>query len=200
MPHRNCGLEALESAIRNGLSLVDKWQDLAGKEGIIVAGLDAQNSSGWNAPVDGQELVYELVELLKSRYPVDPQRVYRFGHSAGAVFAMILGFVESEYFAAVAVHAGAFRDEADYSVVNYAGRKIPLAIFVGVDDRFFPLEDVRKTREALVKVGFSVELNEIPNHDHWYYDMAPKINRNASDFLKSRRLDSDPKYQPRLFR
>jgi poly(3-hydroxybutyrate) depolymerase len=183
---------------RDGDSLVSKWRDLAGKEGFIVAGPDAKDSSAWSAPIDGPDMVYELAEFLKSKYPIDPRRVYLFGHSAGAVFAMDLGFLESEYFAAVAIHAGAFRAETEYEVVNFAVRKIPMAIFIGDRDQFFPLRAARQTRDALLKVGFPVELNEIPNHDHWYYDMAPKINRNAWDFLKSKRLDSDPRYEQRL--
>jgi hypothetical protein len=35
----------------------------------------------------------------------------------------------------------------------------------------------------------------MPGHDHWYYDLAPKINKAAWDFLKKYELDSDPKYQ-----
>ncbi len=184
---------------RNGDSLVSKWRDLAGKEGFVVAGPDAKDPRAWNVPIDGPEMIYQLTELLKSKYPIDPRRVYLFGHSAGAVFAMDLGFLESEYFAAVAVHAGAYREEAEFTIINYAERKTPIAIFIGDRDQFFPLAAARQTRDALVKGGFPVELNEIRNHDHWYYDMAPKINRSAWEFLKSRRLDSDPRYKPRLF-
>lgn len=184
---------------RNGYSLVEKWQDLAGKDGFIIAGPDSRDSKAWNVPADGPDMLYELAELLKSKYPIDPRRVYLFGHSAGAVFALNVGLLESEYFAAVAVHAGAFRDESEYAVVNFAERKIPLAIFVGVSDQFFPLGVVRATRDALVKVGFPVELTEIPHHDHWYYNMAPRINRSAWDFLKTKQLDSDPHYETRSF-
>jgi hypothetical protein len=31
-------------------------------------------------------------------------------------------------------------------------------------------------------------------HDHWYYDLAPQINRDAWDFLKRRELNEDPRY------
>ncbi len=192
-------LITLHGSNRNGYSLVERWQDLGGKEGIIVAGPDAQNPALWSTPGDGPDMFYELAEVLKSRYPIEPRRVYLFGHSAGAVFAMGMGLMESEYFAAVAVHAGAFRSEAEYSVVNFAERKIPLAMFVGDRDQFFPIKAARQTRDALRRVGFPVELTEIPNHDHWYYDMGPKFNRWAWDFLKTKQLDSDPRYQTRAF-
>jgi len=32
-------------------------------------------------------------------------------------------------------------------------------------------------------------------HDHWYYDLAPQINRDAWDFLKRHELNEDPRYE-----
>jgi len=74
----------LHGSGRNGLSLVEKWKDLANKEGLILVGPDAQNSRGWKIPEDGPGFVHELIETLKARYPVNTRRMYLFGHSAGA--------------------------------------------------------------------------------------------------------------------
>src|SRR5204863_3917691 len=97
----------LHGSGRNGLSLVEKWKDLANKEGIIIAGPDAINSQGWNIPADGPEFLHDLTSELKAKYPIDPRRMYLFGHSAGAAFALYMSLYESEYFAATAIHAGA---------------------------------------------------------------------------------------------
>jgi predicted esterase len=176
-----------------GLSLVEKWKDLANKEGFIVVGPDA-DGSGWSTPRDGPEFLHDLVEELKSKYPINPRRVYLFGHSAGAVFALIMSTVESEYFTATAIHAGAFRTPEEYKTISSATRKIPLAIWVGTVDPFFPLTDVRATRDAFRSQGFTIEVSEMPGHDHWYYDLAPDINQKAWDFLKKYELPSEPKY------
>ncbi len=102
--------------------------------------------------------------------------------------------MESQYFAATAVHAGALaRDDAD--LMDSAKRKIPIFIQVGDSDQSFPLKVVRATRDALNAKGFAAELTEIPGHDHWYYDLAPKINLKAWEFLKSHELESDPVYR-----
>src|SRR3954447_26682959 len=71
----------LHGSGRNGNSLVEKWRDLASAEGIILAGPDASNSSGWSFPADGPDFLHDLVEDLKIKYPVDHSRVYLFGHS-----------------------------------------------------------------------------------------------------------------------
>jgi predicted esterase len=179
---------------RNGLSLVEKWADLAAKEGILLVGPDAQNPEGWHTPEDGPDFLRELVEGLKSKYPINTRRIYLFGHSAGAVFALNLSMFQSEYFAAGAVHAGSWREEKDFQVIEYAKRKIPLAIFVGDRDAFFPLTSVKATNDALRARGFPMEVTIIKNHDHWYYDLAQEINRNAWEFLQGHELNEDPKY------
>ncbi|HJQ33770.1 MAG TPA: alpha/beta hydrolase-fold protein [Pyrinomonadaceae bacterium] len=189
----------LHGSGRNGLSLVEKWKELAAREGFVVAGPDASSSQGWRTPEDGPGFIHELIEALKARYPLDPRRVYLFGHSAGAVFALNLAMMESEYFAAAAVHAGAWRERDEFSVIEKAKRRTPLAIVVGDRDPFFPLGDVRATEAALKGRGFEVEVTVMKGHDHWYYDLAPDINRGAWDFLARRALEAEPKYETYTF-
>jgi len=184
----------LHGSGRNGLSLVEKWKDLASKEGIILAGPDAANPDVWSPSKDGPDFLRDLVEHLKSKYPINSRRVYLFGHSGGAVYALMVSMLESEYFAATAVHAGAWREEQEYQVINAASRKIPLAIWVGTNDQFFPLQAVRATRDALQAKGFPIQVTEMPGHDHWYYDLAPKINQSAWDFLEKYELSADQRY------
>lgn len=188
----------LHGSGRVGFSLAEKWKDLAKKEGFIIVGPDSSNTQGWGTPQDGPDFLHELVEELKTKYPINPRRVYLFGHSAGASFALEMSLMESQYFAATAIHAGVLgQDDAD--LIDTAKRKIPIFIQVGDSDQYFPLKAVRATRDALNAKGFSVELTELPNHDHWYYDLAPKINRNAWDFLKKYELESDPIYRKFTF-
>jgi predicted esterase len=185
----------LHGSGRNGLSLMEKWTETASREGLIVVAPDSSDSQRWRTPEDGPDFLHDLVESLKTRYSINPRRVYLFGHSGGAVFALNMAMMESEYFAATAVHAGSWREKQEFSVIEDAKRKTPLAIFVGDRDEFFPLSSVRATETALKERGFPVELTIIKGHDHWYYDRAPEINRNAWDFLKQHGLNEDPKYE-----
>ena len=182
-----------------GLSLAEKWNDLAEKEGFIIVAPDSADSSHWSVPGDGPQFLYELVEAIKTKYPINPKKVYLFGHSAGAGFALLMSLYESEYFAATAIHAGAL-DEESMVLIDLAKRKTPIQIQVGTADQFFPLTDVRATRDQLNTRGFSVQLVEIPGHDHWYYDLAPKINQTAWEFLKTFELPGEPHYEEYKFR
>jgi poly(3-hydroxybutyrate) depolymerase len=184
----------LHGSGRVGMSLVEKWKDLAKKEGVIIVGPDSLDTRSWNMPQDGPDYLRDLVEELKTKYPINPRRVYLFGHSGGAIFALMMSLMESQYFAACAIHAGAL-PPSSYDLADSAKRKIPMFIQVGDSDRSFPLKVVRETRDFLSSKGFAVELTELAGHDHWYYDLAPKINRTAWDFLKKYELGADPVYR-----
>ncbi len=184
----------LHGSNRTGITLVEKWKDYAKKEGIIIAGPDAMNARGWSSPSDGPDFLHDLVEELKAKYSINPRRVYLFGHSAGASFSLHMGLMESQYFAAVAIHAGALRSE-DREVIELAKRKIPISMQIGDSDPLVPLKIVRDTRDALKEAGIPVDLIEIENHNHWYYDKASKFNQTAWEFLKKYELDADPKYE-----
>ena len=45
-----------------------------------------------------------------------------------------------------------------------------------------------------------MQLVEIAGHDHWYYDLAPRINQTAWEFLKGFELPIDPRYDEYKFR
>jgi predicted esterase len=185
----------LHGSGRDGLSLVDKWKELAEKEGIILAGPNSADLDHWNTNEDGPTVMHDLIELLRSRYSIDSRRVYLFGHSGGAVYAILLSLMESEYFAATAIHAGALQDKNEFKFIDGSHRKIPLAIWVGTNDQFFPLSSVRATRDALMAKGFPVEVTEMPGHDHWYYDLAPRINEAAWQFLRKYALPAEPHFE-----
>ncbi len=193
-------LITLHGSGRDAASVVEKWRPLARKERVVVAGPDAVDRRGWQMLIDGPDALYFLVQEVSSRAPIDPRRIYVFGHSAGAVFGLSMGLLQSEYFAAVAIHAGALQEANADALLKSAARKIPFHIQIGTKDSFFPLPRVRATRDRLQAAGFPVTLAEIANHEHWYYDRAAFLNQQAWTFLSGFRLASDPKYVPSVAR
>jgi poly(3-hydroxybutyrate) depolymerase len=177
-----------------GMSLIDEWKDLAAREGIILAAPDSADHSRWSSPVDGPDFLHDVVEAVKAKYPVNAKRVYVFGHSAGAIFGLYMAVMESEYFAAVGVHAGALQEDS-YRLMEQAPRKIPIAIWVGTRDSFFALDVVRGTRDALNARGFQAQLREMAGHDHNYYAVSREVNKAVWEFLRDKELTGDPKWQ-----
>ncbi len=189
----------LHGSGRRGNLLLEMWQGLAKKEGIILAGPDSSDPAFWRVPNDGPDLLYDVVEAVRQIHPVNTRRIYLFGHSAGAVFGLDMGLLESCYFAAVAVSAGAFRTPDDFKALDFATCKVPFAVWVGTRDQFFPIADARATRDAFVKAELEFQLTEISGHDHNYYARADFINKEAWKFLSGRARSEDPQWERRIF-
>lgn len=183
----------LHGSRRSGETLVSKWKDKAQIEKVVLAGPDSADSVHWASPADGPLFLHDIIEQVKEKYPIDGRRVFLFGHSAGAVFALQMAAFESEYFAAAAIHAGSL-DPPYFRLFDYATRKIPYAIWIGTRDNFFPLATVQATRDALKSRGFPVEYTEILGHTHDYYSRSKEINDAVWEFFKKNPLPAEPKY------
>lgn len=189
----------LHGSGRDGRTMIDEWKKQADKERIVLAGPNAQDPRGWYLPADGPGLVCALLSDLQRTLPVNPRRTYLFGHSAGAVFGLYLAMLESHYFAAAAVHAGAWRTQEERQAAGWCERKIPVAIFVGERDAFFPVDAVKATEAALKEEQVPVQVEIIANHDHNYYALSGRINESAWGFLKPRELTAAPKFSEHTF-
>jgi poly(3-hydroxybutyrate) depolymerase len=193
-------LVTLHGSGRDGSSLIEPWKKLAAKEGIVLVGPDAADRQEWAVPVDGPDFLHELIEAIKTRFNIDPHRVYLFGHSAGGSFALLISLFEPEYFAAAAVHAGALADPQQFAhLLDEAKRRIPIAIWVGDLDPFFPVRLVTTTADFLKTNGFEVQFEVMRGHDHFYYGNADQINKAVWSFLQSRTLPGDPRWVTHKF-
>ena len=186
----------LHGSGHDGKSLIDPWLNLAKSEGIVLVAPDASNPQAWRIPQEGPDFFHDLVELVRISHAdvVDDRRIYVFGHSAGAMHGLDMGVLESEYFAAVAVHAGVLNAQTA-AMLDQVPRKIPMAIWVGTNDALFPLAAVRRTRDVLNARGFNTQLTEIKNHTHDYYGSSSSINKEVWAFLRQHKLAADPKFQ-----
>lgn len=179
----------LHGSGRNGEIMAQAWKDLASREGFIVAAPDAFDPESWGSFLDPPEFFQAVVERVKAVHPIDENRIYLFGHSAGAAYALFLAVVDSNLFAATAIHAGALQANPD-GLFEQDTRKMPIAIWVGDRDPYFPVDMVEATRRLYAANGYEIKVNLIPNHDHNYYVISDQVNAKAWEFLKKFRLES----------
>ena len=183
----------------NGQRPLSAWQDLARDEGIALV---APNSlaEGWVLlQGDGPDFFQALIEAVRKEAAINDRRVYLFGHSSGAHQALALGPLESEYFAAIAVHAGAL-NPSERTFLLQARRKIPVAMWHGKADEVVPIQLGRDTRDLFKALEFPITFNEIASHTHDYYSRSSRINAEAWTFLKAHALTTEPVYRPYTFR
>lgn len=178
-----------------GRSMARSWTAIADREGLVLIAPNATTPAGWRIREDGPEFLRHVIEAAASRVAIDPRRVYLFGYSAGAVHTLTVGMLESEYFAAIALYAGSWRDKASYATLEVATRKIPVAIFIGDRDEEFPLGTVESTRAALVKAGHPVELTLLRGQGHVMPASVAGVNHDAWAFLKPIALPDAPRFR-----
>src|SRR5215469_92025 len=126
-------------------ALIETWQEIAQKEGIILVAPDSIDPAAWDPLEDSPDLLHAIVASVKANHPVDDHRLYLFGSSAGGAYALYLSIVESEYFAATAIQSGALL-ASNFRLIGAAKRKIPISIWSAVDDPSAPLAQARATR------------------------------------------------------
>lgn len=166
-----------------GSEMTGAWRGLASKEGLILAAPDSLHSDVWNLESDSPAFLHAAVEQVAAQHPIDRKRIYLFGHSGGARYAVVLALIDGGYFAAVGAHAGAL-DNDDDKLFQYAQRKTPIALWVGDQDPLFPVAKVTAIRDAFAAHGFPVQLTVIPNHGHLYQDVSMQVNLEAWEFFR----------------
>ena len=173
----------LHGSGRNGRVMIDEWKDLAQKEGILLVAPDAYDVASWNGKWDSPEFLRFAIGKLHELHPVDLHRIYVFGHSAGAEYALILALADARLYAATAAHAGILLPDF-YSELPKAVRRMPIAIWVGDRDPLFPVTEVNDTVRRFEENGFKVKLTVMPQHDHNYYAVSADVNRKVWEFFK----------------
>lgn len=162
-------------------NMLQAWKQFAEQQRIVLLAPELPRDLKFE---DAAPQVFRcVVEDAKRVVAIDARRVYLFGNSMGGYLAFDGAMFESQYFAAVAVHANRI-DPAYEGIVSRAQRKTPIAIYIGDHDQFFSQDAVRKTRNLLQKAGFPVHYVELDHHDHNYYARSDEINADAWKFMK----------------
>jgi Phospholipase/Carboxylesterase len=183
-------LMLLHGSYQTGLELLTAWKQLADEAGLVLVAPDATDIRYWQIREDGPAFIRAVAAAAVRSNDIDPDHIYLFGISGGAVHALTIAMLESQDFAAVAVFAGAWRDERSYAAIDAAVRKIPVSIFIGSRDEYFPLRSVRNTQVALERAGHPVEVTVLPRRRHDYGKVADTVNPQAWEFLRAYRLSA----------
>ena len=168
----------LHGSGRNGASMLDMWRAISASDAVLVAP-DAFDSNFWSVETDGPAFLDAVLDAAEAVQPFDRGHTYRYGHSAGARYALYLADCVIGPWRAVAVHAGSMPDCA----ARHGAAKVPVLIQIGDRDHLFDLAAVRQSAATLARNGHDVRLDIIPRHSHWIYDVGGKLARDAWAFF-----------------
>ncbi len=103
-----------------------RWKSICEQRGIIIAAPSAEDVIRWNR--DEAEFVKEVIESLKTRYNIDPHRIFLSSHANGSVFAFHLAFKYRELFRGVAVSGASIKDQPPETDPDF-----PLSLFFALN-------------------------------------------------------------------
>lgn len=166
---------------RDGLSLIEMWKDTALRHGVVLV---APNSLGgsWSLDDPSPQFILGLVGSMASSHQIDPERIYLFGHSSGAGYAMVLLNRFQGPWRAAALHAG----YAPPHLLAPPRMARPYRLYIGENEQIFSVDTARQTGRSLAAFGHDNDLVVIPRHDHWFYGIGPRIAEDAWTWLSAR--------------
>lgn len=118
-------------------------------------------------PSDNLSMVYELVQNMKSEYPIDTARIYVIGLSMGGYGTWdYASRYPDELAAAVPICGGGDEKQAEKI------KDVPFWIFHGSDDKIVPPERSRNMVKALKSFGGKPIFTEYPDVGHLSWNKA----------------------------
>lgn len=139
----------------SGEATLNAWVERLQGE-FIIACPTYPMGAWWSRPAE--DFILELVEKLKSDFPVDANRVFLAGLSNGAIGAYLTGMFHPDLFAGVAPIAGAVTERYMHFLVNL--NNTPVYMIQGKFDPIFPIQYSRRIWKILSDMKYPVEYKE----------------------------------------
>lgn len=140
---------------------------------LVVCPMGYRPSAGWgssslNRPPQRQAELSEkdalhVLDLVTKEYPVDPSRIYLFGHSAGGAGTWYMGEKYADKWAAIAASAAATRP-AGFPFDRLKG--MPILVCHGDQDDEVPVASSRNMVKAAKEAGLDPQYLEVPGATH----------------------------------
>ena len=154
---------------------------------FIIACPYARGTMGYQGIAEKD--VYDMLEDVKRRFPVDEDRVYLTGISMGGDGALWLALTRPDVWAAVAPLCPLPGGGAEELAAN--GLQLPIRLFHGDQDPLVSVESSRAWQRRLQDLGVSADYIEFPGVRHNAWDPAYR-NGAIFDWLQKFRRNRFP--------
>lgn len=134
----------LHGAGFTGDSYLERWQARLGEKTVLAC--PTMMGGAWWTP-GGEGLVTAVIDDVRSKYHIDPNRVYLTGMSNGGIGTYLIGMFHADRFAAISPMAAGIPDEIFPFLRNFSSTGI--YIVHGAQDEVMPVILSRKISEYL---------------------------------------------------
>jgi phospholipase/carboxylesterase len=168
---------ALHGGSGNGRAFLWSWLRDARGHGAIVA---APTAVGQTWAITGPDAdtpnLARILDGVRGRWNVDPERLLLTGMSDGGTFSYVSGLEPGSPFTHLAPVSAAFHPMLAQMADPDRLRGLPIHLAHGALDWMFPIEMAREANRALVAAGAAVTYRELPDLSHTYpRELNPQI-------------------------
>jgi len=160
---------ALHGGAGNGRGFLWSWLRDARSFGAILLAPTATGST-WALMGDDADTpnLMRILEIVRSRWNIDPKRLLLTGMSDGGTFCYVTGLERASPFTHLAPIAATFHPLMAEMADAERLHGLPVYLVHGRLDWMFPVEVARQTRDALSAAGANVTYREIEDLSHCY--------------------------------
>jgi phospholipase/carboxylesterase len=174
---------ALHGGSGNGRAFLWSWLRDARSRGVILVAPTATGRT-WALMGDDTDTpnLGRILDLVRTRWNVDPDRLLLTGMSDGGTFCYVTGLESASPFTHLAPIAAAFHPLMTGMADADRLRGLPIYLVHGRLDWMFPVELARQARQALSVAGAAVTYQELDDLSHTY---PREINAAMLDWLQA---------------
>src|SRR5437870_430466 len=172
---------ALHGGSGNGRGFLWSWlRDARSRGAILVAPTATGNT--WALMGDDTDTpnLMRILESVRARWNVDPERMLLTGMSDGGTFCYVTGFDSASPFTHLAPVSATFHPLMAEMADADRLRGLPIHIVHGRLDWMFPVQTARQTQQALSAAGAKVTYRELDDLSHCY---PREMNAATLDWL-----------------
>ena len=166
---------ALHGGSGNGRNFLWSWlRDARSRGAILIAPTATANASNskttWALMGDDTDTpnLVSILDAVRSRWNVDPQRMLLTGMSDGGTFCYVTGLDNASPFTHLAPVAATFHPLMAEIADAERLRGLPIHIVHGKLDWMFPVQVARQTQQVLSAAGADVVYRELDDLSHTY--------------------------------
>ncbi|MFL5295108.1 MAG: hypothetical protein ACJ798_01875 [Phenylobacterium sp.] len=160
---------ALHGGSGNGRSFLWTWLRDARSHGAIVVSPTSVGAT-WaiSGPDPDTPNLLRILEAVRGRWTIDPDRMLLTGMSDGGTFSYVSGLEPASPFTHLAPVSAAFHPMLAQMADPDRIRGLPIHVAHGALDWMFPVEMARGASQALAAAGAAVTYREIEDLSHTY--------------------------------
>ena len=174
---------ALHGGSGHGRSFLWSWLRDARTSGAILV---APSSVGRTWAISGPDLdtpnLARILEEVRQRWTVDPERLLLAGMSDGGTFAAVSGLEPGSPFTHLALTSSAFHPMLAQMADPARIRGLPVYLTHGALDWMFPVSMARAACQGLERAGARVSYREVDDLSHTY---PTELNADVLAWLRS---------------